>query len=67
MEPFDLTRFEEAHRRDFATALAEIQAGKKRTHWIWYIFPQLRGLGRSIRRSPPFWKNSTVDSGIFAH
>ena len=57
MEPFDLTRFEEAHRRDFATALAEIQAGKKRTHWIWYIFPQL----------PPFWKNSTVDSGIFAH
>ena len=47
MEPFDLTRFEEAHRRDFATALAEIQAGKKRTHWIWYIFPQLQGLGRS--------------------
>ena len=47
MEPFDLSRFEEAHRRDFATALAEIQVGKKRTHWIWYIFPQLRGLGRS--------------------
>lgn len=46
-EPFDLTRFEEAHRRDFATALAEIESGKKRTHWIWYIFPQLRGLGRS--------------------
>ena len=46
-EPFDLTRFEEAHRRDFATALAEIQTGRKRTHWIWYIFPQLRGLGRS--------------------
>ena len=47
MESFDLTRFEEAHRRDFATALAEIQTGRKRTHWIWYIFPQLRGLGRS--------------------
>ena len=47
MEPFDLTRFEEAHRRDFATALAEIESEKKRTHWIWYIFPQLRGLGRS--------------------
>ncbi len=47
METFDLTRFEEAHHRDFATALAEIQTGRKRTHWIWYIFPQLRGLGRS--------------------
>lgn len=46
-EPFDLTRFEEAHRRDFATALAEIQSGRKRSHWMWYIFPQLRGLGRS--------------------
>lgn len=47
MEAFDLIRFEEAYTRDFATALAEIQTGKKRTHWIWYIFPQLRGLGQS--------------------
>lgn len=47
MESFDLTRFEEAHRRDFATALTEIQSGRKRSHWMWYIFPQLRGLGRS--------------------
>ena len=47
MEPFDLTRFEEAHRRDFATALAEIQSGRKRSHWMWYIFPQLSDLGRS--------------------
>ena len=47
MDPFDLSRFEEAHHRDFAIALAEIQAGEKRTHWIWYIFPQLQGLGRS--------------------
>ena len=47
MESFDLTRFEEAHHRDFATALGEIQSGRKRSHWMWYIFPQLRGLGRS--------------------
>ena len=47
MDPFDLSRFEEAHHRDFAIALAEIQAGEKRTHWIRYIFPQLQGLGRS--------------------
>lgn len=31
----------------FATALAEMQAGEKRSHWIWYLFPQLVGLGRS--------------------
>jgi uncharacterized protein (DUF1810 family) len=31
----------------YATALAEIRAGEKRSHWIWYIFPQLDGLGRS--------------------
>lgn len=31
----------------YATALEEIKAGKKRTHWIWYIFPQMKGLGHS--------------------
>jgi uncharacterized protein (DUF1810 family) len=31
----------------FETALAELKAGRKRTHWIWFIFPQLRGLGHS--------------------
>ncbi len=33
---------------DFAIALSEIKAGKKRSHWIWYIFPQLQGLGYSL-------------------
>lgn len=33
----------------YATALAELRAGDKRTHWMWYIFPQLRALGRSER------------------
>ena len=42
-----LERFFAPHRRDFATALKEIRAGRKRTHWMWYIFPQLRGLGHS--------------------
>lgn len=42
-----LSRFRDAHQRDYATALAEIRAGRKQTHWMWYIFPQLRGLGRS--------------------
>ncbi len=46
-DPYNLTRFVEAQARDYAIALAEIHAGQKRSHWIWYIFPQLAGLGRS--------------------
>ena len=45
---YNLDRFLDAQRYDYATALAEIRAGRKESHWIWYIFPQLRGLGRSI-------------------
>ena len=44
---YNLGRFHDAQRYDYATALAEIRAGRKKNHWIWYIFPQLRGLGRS--------------------
>ena len=42
-----LERFKEAHQRDYATALAEIRSGRKKSHWMWYIFPQLKGLGYS--------------------
>lgn len=42
-----LQRFTEAQERDFDTALAEIRNGHKRTHWMWYIFPQIHGLGFS--------------------
>ena len=44
---YDLNRFLTAQEQDYAQALAEIRAGRKRSHWIWYIFPQLRGLGYS--------------------
>jgi uncharacterized protein (DUF1810 family) len=47
---FDLDRFTRAQERPvdgFDTALRELQAGHKRSHWIWYIFPQLAGLGSS--------------------
>ena len=40
-----LERFKEAQERDFAIALQEIKNGRKRSHWMWYIFPQLAGLG----------------------
>lgn len=43
----DLKRFLDAQQRDYATALTEIKAGRKRSHWMWYIFPQINGLGFS--------------------
>ena len=45
--PFELSRFVDAQELAFATALNELRAGRKRTHWMWFIFPQLRALGRS--------------------
>ena len=46
-DPFQLQRFVEAQQRQFDTALGELKAGRKQSHWIWFIFPQLAGLGRS--------------------
>jgi uncharacterized protein (DUF1810 family) len=46
-DSFDLERFVTAQAPVFATALAELQAGQKRGHWMWFVFPQLRGLGHS--------------------
>lgn len=43
----DLSRFVDAQADSYDQALAEIRAGRKRSHWMWYIFPQLRGLGFS--------------------
>ncbi|BDB30716.1 hypothetical protein Tamer19_12240 [Cupriavidus sp. TA19] len=42
-----LDRFLQAQARDYAQALAELRAGRKRTHWIWYVLPQWRPLGHS--------------------
>lgn len=44
---YDLDRFIDAQKRDYATALQEIKSGNKRSHWMWYIFPQISGLGYS--------------------
>jgi uncharacterized protein (DUF1810 family) len=48
-DPFDLSRFVIAQSKGYSCALAELRAGKKETHWIWYVLPQLRGLGSSSR------------------
>ena len=44
---FDLKRFADAQKRSYETAREEIRRGRKRSHWMWYIFPQMRGLGFS--------------------
>jgi uncharacterized protein (DUF1810 family) len=46
-DPFNLERFVTAQEPVFETVLAELRAGRKRSHWMWFIFPQLAGLGRS--------------------
>lgn len=43
----NLHRFIEAQERDYEQALAEIRNGRKQSHWMWYIFPQIKGLGFS--------------------
>jgi uncharacterized protein (DUF1810 family) len=45
--PFDLQRFVDAQARVYETALAELTAGDKRSHWMWFVFPQIAGLGSS--------------------
>ena len=43
----NLERFLEAQKHSYSTALSEIKSGRKRSHWMWYIFPQIKGLGYS--------------------
>jgi len=47
MDPFDLQRFVDAQDRVYDQVLGELRAGAKRSHWIWFIFPQLAALGSS--------------------
>lgn len=46
-DPFDLDRFVRAQQDDYGRALAELRQGHKRSHWMWYVFPQVAGLGES--------------------
>ena len=48
-DPFDLERFVKAQEHSYATALDEDTNGRKQSHWVWFILPQLRGLGHSER------------------
>jgi uncharacterized protein (DUF1810 family) len=46
-DPFDLQRFVDAQTRVYDTVVGELRDGRKRSHWMWFVFPQLRGLGSS--------------------
>jgi len=46
-DPHDLQRFVDAQNPVYEKVLAELRNGRKETHWMWFIFPQLRGLGQS--------------------
>jgi uncharacterized protein (DUF1810 family) len=46
-DPYNLDRFVRAQAPDYERALSELRAGKKKSHWMWYIFPQIEGLGQS--------------------
>jgi uncharacterized protein (DUF1810 family) len=46
-DPYNLQRFVDAQSGVYAEARSELQAGQKRSHWMWFIFPQIRGLGSS--------------------
>jgi uncharacterized protein (DUF1810 family) len=59
VDRFNLERFVTAQAPVFETVLAELRAGRKRTHWMWFIFPQLSGLGRSS--TARFYGISSID------
>jgi len=47
MNKYDLNRFIQAQATSYEIALSEIKSGKKQSHWMWFVFPQMRGLGES--------------------
>ena len=50
-DPYDLSRFVQAQENDYEQALNEIREGRKRTHWMWYVFPQVDGLAVDEKRA----------------
>jgi len=63
----DLNRFVEAQRSTYERALAELHSGRKRSHWMWYVFPQLAGLGRSATSRHYAIRNAAEAKAYLAH
>ena len=65
-DPYDLARFVLAQERDYEQALSEIRSGRKRSHWMWYIFPQFHGLGFSVT-SRQYAIRSVAEAEAYLH
>lgn len=66
-DPFDLARFVEAQASVYGRALTELRAGRKRSHWMWFIFPQLAGLGSSPTSVRYAIRSAAEASAYLAH
>lgn len=66
-DPHDLERFLLAQRESFLLALAEIRSGRKKSHWMWYIFPQFKGLGFSSMSQRYAIKSATEARAYLQH
>ena len=66
-DPFDLQRFIDAQAPIYGQALGEISAGRKRSHWMWFIFPQFAGLGSSSMSQRHAVQSLDEARGYLAH
>jgi uncharacterized protein (DUF1810 family) len=66
-DPFQLQRFVDAQDGIFEQALSEISAGRKQSHWMWFVFPQLAGLGRSTTAQYYGIRNADEARAYMAH
>ena len=66
-DPHHLSRFVRAQEEHYAQALSEIVGGRKRTHWMWFIFPQLDGLGSSATSRQYAIKSLAEAEAYLAH
>ena len=66
-DPLDLERFVRAQAENYADAIAEIRAGSKESHWMWYVFPQIAGLGFSSTAQRYAVKSRAEAAAYLAH
>ena len=66
-DEFDLQRFVDAQAPVYDTAVAELRAGRKRSHWMWFIFPQIAGLGQSEMSQRYAIRSSDEAAAYLAH
>jgi len=74
VDPFDLDRFLSAQASVYGQVLTELRAGQKRSHWIWFIFPQMKGLGSSshahfygigsLEEAAAYWRHPVLGSRL---